>query len=63
MRFSFSKNLNDYYHEFHGIGNFLYDHNHDHTHEFETISHSIQGMLLIQLDEISDFSSKTHYFA
>ena len=63
MRFSFSKNLNDYNHEFHGFGNFFYDHNHDHIHGFGTISHSLQGMLQIQLDETSDLSSKTHYFA
>ena len=39
MRFSFSENLNDYYHEFHGIENFFHDH--DHVHEFGTISHSL----------------------
>ena len=39
MRFSFSKNLNGYYHDFHGIENFFHDH--DHVHEFGTISHSL----------------------
>ena len=67
MRFSLSKNLNDYYHEFHGIGNSFHDHDRDHilvhVHGFETISHLLQGMVRIQLDEIYDFSSKTHYFA
>ena len=29
MRFSFSWNLNDYYHEFHGIRNFFHDHDCD----------------------------------
>ena len=59
MRFSFSRNLNDYYHECHGIGNSFYDHNHDyirvHIHVF--------GMISIQLDETCDFSSKAHYFS
>ena len=38
-RFSFSGNLNYYYNEFHGIGNSF----HDHVHEFEMISHSLQA--------------------
>ena len=65
MRFSFSKNLNDYNHEFHGIENSFHDHNHVlvHFHMFGTISHSLQGMVRIQLDGTSDFSSKAHYFA
>ena len=65
MRFSFSKNLNDYYHEFHGIINFFHDHDHVlvHVHEFGTISNSLQGMVQIQLDRTGDFSSKAHYFA
>ena len=58
MRFSFLGNLNDYYQEFHGIENSF----HDHVHRFGTISHSLQGMVRIQLDEIGDFSSKAHYF-
>ena len=33
------------------------------TSRFGTISYSLQGMVLIQLDETSDFSLKTHYFA
>ena len=57
MRFSFSRNLNDYYHEFNGIGNVIV------VHEFGTLSHSLQGMVQIQLDETGDFSSKVHYFA
>ena len=32
------------------------------THGFGTISHSLQGMVRIQLDGIDDFSSKAHYF-
>ena len=66
MRFSIFRNLNDYYHEFHSIENSFHDHNHDHdhvlVHGFETISHSLQGMVQIQLDRIGDFSSKAHYF-
>ena len=58
MKFLFSKNLNGYYHEFHGIGNSF----HDHVHGFRTISYSLQGMVQIQLDETGDLSSKTHYF-
>ena len=53
MRFSFSRNLNDYYHEFHGIRNSFHDHDHDHdryhvlvhVHGFGTISHSLQGLV------------------
>ena len=47
MRFSFSRNLNDYYHEFHGIENSFNDHVHVlvHVHGFGTISHSLQGMV------------------
>ena len=67
MRFSFSGNLNDYYNEFHGIRNSFHDHDRDnilvHVHGFRTISHSLQGMVRIQLDEIGNFSSKAHYFA
>ena len=63
MSFSFSRNLNDYYHEFHGIGNSFRDHDRDHVHGFGTISHSLQGMVQIQLDKIDDFSLKAHYFA
>ena len=33
------------------------------TSRFGTILYSLQGMVLIQLDENSDFSLKTHYFA
>ena len=62
-RFSFFGKLNDYYHEFHGIKNSFQDHDRDHVHRFGTISHSVQGMVQIQLDETGDFSSKTHYFA
>ena len=67
MRFSFSGNLNYYYHEFHGIENSFHHHDYNHVlvhvHGFETISHSLQGIVQIQLDEIGDFSSKAHYFA
>ena len=67
MRLSFSGNLNDYYHEYHGIGNSFQDHNRDHVifhiHGFEKISHSHQGIVRIQLDGTGDFSSKAHYFA
>ena len=67
MKFSFSGNLNDYYHEFHGIRNSFHDHGCDHVlvhvHRFGTISHSLQVMTRIQLDGIDDFSSKAHYFA
>ena len=65
MKLLFSRNLNDYYHEFHDIGNFFHDRNHVlvHVHGFETISHSIQGMVQIQFDGTGDFSSKTHYFS
>ena len=45
MRFSFSRNLNDYFHEFHGIGNSFRDHVLVHVHGFGTISHSLQGMV------------------
>ena len=37
MRLSFSRNLNDNYHEFHGIGNSF----HDHVHVFRTMLHSL----------------------
>ena len=47
MRFSFSRNLNDYYQEFHGIINSFHDHNHDHVHVFGTISYSLRGMVRI----------------
>ena len=49
MRFSFSENLNDYYHEFHGIGNSFHNHDRDHVliHGFGTISLSLQGMVQI----------------
>ena len=63
MRFSFSGNLNDYYHEFHGIENSFHGHDCNHIHKFRTISHSLRGMIQIQLDETCDFSSKAHYFA
>ena len=36
MRFSFTGNLNDYYHEFYRIGNSF----HDHNHKFATTSSS-----------------------
>ena len=51
MRLSFFENLNDYYHEFHGIKNSFHDH--DHVlglvliHVFRTISYSLQGMVQI----------------
>ena len=43
MKFSFSGNLNDYYHGFHGIENSFHDHDHIlvHFYRFETISHSL----------------------
>ena len=64
MRFSFYRNLNEYYHEFHGIEKSFHGHDCDHVliHGFGTISHSLEGMVQIQLDGISDFSSKAHYF-
>ena len=66
MRFSFSGNLNDYYHEFHGIENSFHDHNLDHVlihvHRFKTMPHSLQRMVWIQLNRTSDFSSKARYF-
>ena len=67
MRFSFFGNLNDYYHEFHGIGNSFPDHDRNHVlvliHGFRMISHSLQRMVQIQLDGIGDFSLKAHYFS
>ena len=65
MRFSFSRNLNDYYHEFHSIINSFHDLDHVlvHVHRFRTISHSLQEMVQIQLDGTGDLSSKAHYFA
>ena len=67
MRFFFFGNLNDYYHEFHGIGNSFHSHKRNHVfihvHGFGTISHSLQGMVQIQLDSTGDFSLKAHYFA
>ena len=67
MRFCFSTNLNYYYHEFHGIENSFHNHNGDHVlvhvHVFRTISHSLQGMVWVQLNGTGDFSSKDHYFA
>ena len=45
MRFYFYGNLNDYYHESHGIENSFHDHYRDHVlvhvHGFEMISHSL----------------------
>ena len=41
MRFFFSRNLNDYYHEFHGIRNSFHDHVLVHVHDFVIISHSL----------------------
>ena len=65
MRLSFSGNLNYYYHEYHGIENSFHDHDNVlvHIHMFGTISHSLQGMVQIQLDETDDFSSKVYYFS
>ena len=67
MRFSFFENLNDYYHELYGIENSFYDHNHNHllihVHGFGSTLHSLQGMVQIQLDGTSDFSSRVYYFA
>ena len=63
MRLSFFEN---YYYKNHSIRDFFYDHDHVlvliHVYKFETILHSLQGMVKIQLDETGDFSSKTHYF-
>ena len=59
IRFSFSENLNYYYHEYHDLINSF----HDHVHKFGMISHSFQGMVQILLEETGDFSSKAHYFA
>ena len=50
--------MNDYY----SVGNSAHDHDHVHAHGFGTISHSLQGMVRIQLDGIDDCSSKAHYF-
>ena len=67
MRFFIHGNFNDYYHKFHGIENSFHDHNRDHVlihvPGFRTTSHSLQGMVWIQLNGTSDFSSKAHYFA
>ena len=63
MRFSFSRNLDDYYHEFHGIIISFHDQDCNQVHEFRTISHSLQGIFQIQLGVIGDFSSKAHYFS
>ena len=62
MRFSFFRNSNDYYHQFHGIRNSFHDRNHVlvYIHEFGTISHSLQEMVRIQLDVTGDFSLKSH---
>ena len=64
MRLSFYENLKNYYHKNHGNGNSFHYHNHIliHVHEFETILHSLQGMVQIQLDKTSDLLSKVHYF-
>ena len=62
VRLSFSENLMSYYHKNHGIEDFFHNQDHVlilvHVHEFETILHSLQRMIQIQLDETSDFSSK-----
>ena len=51
---------------YYSVGNSAHYHDHDYdhvyAHGFGTISHSLQGMVRIWLDEIDDFSSKTHYF-
>ena len=49
MNFSFSRNLNDYYHEFHGVENSFQDNDHVlfNVHRFGMISHSLQGMVQI----------------
>ena len=66
MRHSFYGNLNDYYHEYHSVGNSFNDHDRDHVlihvHMVGTIFHSLQGMVWTQLDKTSNFSSKVHYF-
>ena len=62
MRFSVFGNLNDYYHEFHDIENSFQDHDHNHilvlihVYGFEMVSHSLQGIVWIQLDGTGDFS-------
>ena len=63
MRLSFSRNENDYYHEYHGIKNSFHDHVIVHVHVFGMISHSLQEIVRIQLDRTGDFSSKIHYFS
>ena len=67
MGFSLFGNLNDYYHEFRGIRNSFHDHDCDHVlihvHGFGKISHSLWGMVRIQLGDTGDFSSKPHYFS
>ena len=47
MGLSFFGYLNDYYHEYHGVGNSFHDHNHIlvHVHVFGKISYSLQGMV------------------
>ena len=45
MRLSFYGNLNDYYHEYHGIRNSFHDY--VLVHVFGTISHSLQGIIWI----------------
>ena len=66
MKLSFYENLRNYYHNNHYIGDSFHDHDHFlvliHVHEFGMILHSLQGMVQIQLDETSDFSSKAHLF-
>ena len=63
MRLSFFENLNDYYHEYHGVGNFFQDHVLVQVHMFVMILHSLQEMVRIHLDRTGDFSSKVHYLA
>ena len=64
MRLSFSRNLNYYYHEFHGIRNSFHNRNHIliHVQMFGTISHSLQGMIQIQLNKTGDLSLSVNYF-
>ena len=55
MMLSFLVNLKGYSHK-HDIENFFY------IHSYDTILHSLQEMVQIQLDETCDSSLITHYF-
>ena len=50
MRLSFYGNLNEYYHDYHGVENSFHDNDHIpiHVHVYGSISHSLHGMVRIQ---------------